>query len=77
MAYEVTIGIPVYNVEKYIRSYRRIEQFDGEERTIDYQYPLLVFLEENQFADRIYSDYSFLLQGSGKAKGEVCKCCTC
>ena len=41
-------------------SYRRIEQFDGEERIIDYQYPLLVFLEENQFADRVYSDYSFL-----------------
>ena len=41
-------------------SYQRIELFDGEAKKKDYCYQHQVFLKENEFADRVYSDYGFL-----------------
>ena len=49
-----------YNADMVYGSYRRIEQFDGEEKKEDYSYQRQVFLQENEFADRVYSDYGFL-----------------
>jgi glycosyltransferase involved in cell wall biosynthesis len=41
-------------------SYQRIELFDGEAKKEDYSYQRQVFLQEDEFADRVYSDYGFL-----------------
>lgn len=49
-----------YDADMVYGSYRRIEQFDGEEKKKDYSYQRQVFLQENEFADRVYSDYGFL-----------------
>jgi len=49
-----------YDADMVYGSYRRIEQFGGEEKKEDYSYQRQVFLQENEFADRVYSDYGFL-----------------
>jgi len=49
-----------YDADIVYASYERIEEFDGEERRTQYRYPSLTFLKENEFADRVYSDYGFL-----------------
>lgn len=49
-----------YDADMVYGSYQRIEQFDGEEKKENYSYQRQVFLQENEFADRVYSDYGFL-----------------
>ena len=41
-------------------SYERIEEFDGTINKTLFQYPDLQFLKEDEFADRVYSQYGFL-----------------
>ena len=41
-------------------SYQRIEQFGGETKRANYCYESMFFLNEYEFADRVYSDYGFL-----------------
>ena len=49
-----------YDADMVYGSYQRIEQFDGEEKKENYSYQRQVFLQENEFADRVYNDYGFL-----------------
>lgn len=49
-----------YDADIVYGSYQRIEDFDGVVQKKDYSYKYEVFLNENQFADRVYSDYGFL-----------------
>ena len=49
-----------YDADMVYGSYQRIEQFDGEEKKENHSYQRQVFLQENEFADRVYSDYGFL-----------------
>jgi glycosyltransferase involved in cell wall biosynthesis len=60
-----TIELLYANAQKYdadivYGSYERIEEFDGTSKKMQFQYPDLKFLEENEFADRVYSQYGFL-----------------
>lgn len=49
-----------YNADIVYGSYERIEEFDGKIKKSLFQYPDLLFLKENEFADRVYSEYGFL-----------------
>lgn len=49
-----------YDADMVYGSYQRIEQFDGEVKKENHCYQRQVFLQENEFADRVYSDYGFL-----------------
>jgi glycosyltransferase involved in cell wall biosynthesis len=49
-----------YNADIVYGSYQRIEEFDGEAKSINYCYPHQLFLSENEFADWAYSNYGFL-----------------
>ncbi len=49
-----------YDADIVYGSYERIEEFDEEEKHTLFQYPSLVFLKEDEFATRVYSDYGFL-----------------
>lgn len=49
-----------YDADMVYGSYQRIEQFGGKEKREDYSYQRQVFLQENEFADRVYNDYGFL-----------------
>lgn len=60
-----TIELLYENAKKYdadivYGSYERIEEFDGTTKKTQFQYPDLQFLKENEFADRVYSQYGFL-----------------
>lgn len=60
-----TIELLYENAKKYdadivYGSYERIEEFDGKIKKSLFQYPDLLFLKENEFADRVYSEYGFL-----------------
>lgn len=41
-------------------SHQRIEEFDGVTKKTTFSYPSMQFLKENEFANRVYSDYGFL-----------------
>lgn len=49
-----------YNADIVYGSYERIEQFDGTTKKTKTIYPEMHFLKENEFADRVYSEYGFL-----------------
>ncbi len=49
-----------YDADIVYGSYERIEEFGGKEKRTPFQYPRLVFLKEDEFATRVYSDYGFL-----------------
>ncbi len=49
-----------YDADIVYASYERIEEFNGETRRTLFKYPRLQFFKENEFADRVYSDYGFL-----------------
>ena len=49
-----------YDADMVYGSYQRIEQFDGETKRTNYCYESMFFLNEYEFADRVYSDYGFL-----------------
>ena len=49
-----------YDADIVYGSYQRIEEFNGETKKMDYSYPLIHFLKENEFAERVYQDYNFL-----------------
>ncbi|MBP5409270.1 MAG: glycosyltransferase family 2 protein [Prevotella sp.] len=49
-----------YDAEIVYGSYERIEEFDGTTKNTVFQYPDLYFLKENEFADRVYSQYGFI-----------------
>lgn len=49
-----------YDADIVYGSYERIEDFNGKIKKTVYSYPSLQFLEENEFADRVYSEYGFL-----------------
>lgn len=49
-----------YDADIVYGSYRRIEELEGQTRQTDCCYPAMQFLGENEFADRVYSDYGFL-----------------
>ena len=49
-----------YDADMVYGSYERIEEFDKDVKRISTPYPRLVFLNENEFADYVYSDYGFL-----------------
>lgn len=49
-----------YDAEIVYGSYERIEDFDGTTKKKPFQYPDVQFLKENEFADRVYSQYGFL-----------------
>lgn len=49
-----------YDADMVYGSYQRIEQFDDETKKTDACYAPMVFLKENEFADRVYSEYGFL-----------------
>ena len=60
-----TIELLFENAKKYdadivYGSYERIEDFDGTTKKTLFQYPDLRFLEENEFADKVFSQYGFL-----------------
>lgn len=60
-----TIEILYENAKKYdadivYGSYERIEEFGGTTKKKLFQYPDLQFLKENEFADKVYSQYGFL-----------------
>lgn len=49
-----------YDADMVYGSYQRIEQFDGEVKKENHCYQRQVFLQEDEFANRVYSDYGFL-----------------
>ena len=49
-----------YDADMVYGSYQRIEQFNGETKRTNYCYESMFFLNEYEFADRVYSDYGFL-----------------
>jgi len=49
-----------YDADIVYASHERIEEFDGKTRRSQFKYPDVHFLNENEFADRVYSDYGFL-----------------
>lgn len=49
-----------YDAEIVYGSYQRIEEFDGHTKKQDYCYPNQQFLFEDEFAERVYSEYGFL-----------------
>ena len=49
-----------YDAEIVCGSYQRIEEFDGQMKKKDFCYPNQQFLSENEFAERVYSEYGFL-----------------
>ena len=60
-----TIELLYENAKKYdadivYGSYEKIEEFDGTTKKIKAVYPEMQFLKENEFADRVYSEYGFL-----------------
>ncbi len=60
-----TINLLYDNAQRYdadivYASHERIEEFDGKEKRTPFQYPSLQFLNEDEFANRVYSDYGFL-----------------
>lgn len=60
-----TIELLYGNAKKYdadivYGSHLRIEEFDGVTKKTTFSYPSMQFLKENEFADRVYSDYGFL-----------------
>ena len=54
-----------YDADMVYGSYQRIEQFDGETKRTNYCYESMFFLNEYEFADRVYSDYGFLQANTG------------
>jgi len=60
-----TIELLYENAQKYdadivYGSYERIEEFDRTTKKMQFQYPDLKFLKENEFADKVYSQYGFM-----------------
>ena len=49
-----------YDADIVYGSHERIELLGDREKRIPFCYPKLVFLEENEFAEKVYSDYAFL-----------------
>jgi len=49
-----------YDADIVYGSYERIEEFDNKVIKRERHYPFMTFLNEYEFADRVYSDYSFL-----------------
>ena len=49
-----------YDAEVVYGSYQRIEEFDDNYKMVDSCYPNVQFLNEYEFADRVYSEYGFL-----------------
>ena len=50
----------IYNADIVYGSYNRIEQFDSHVNEIAYIYPTVQFLNEHEFANKVYSEYGFL-----------------
>lgn len=60
-----TIQLLYENAKKYdadivYGSYERIDELGGIIKKMDFRYPSIQFLKENEFADHVYSDYGFL-----------------
>lgn len=60
-----TIELLYQNARKYdadlvYGSYEKIEEFDGSVKRCQYLYPFMTFMKEDEFADRVYSEYGFL-----------------
>ena len=49
-----------YDADMVYGSYERIEEFGDDVKRTEHHYQHQVFLAENDFADRVYSDYGFL-----------------
>ena len=49
-----------YDADMVYGSYERIEELDKDVKRIPTPYPHLVFLEDDEFAECVYSDYGFL-----------------
>lgn len=49
-----------YDADIVYGSYERIEEFGETTKRTQTCYPMMTFLEEDAFADRVYSDYGFL-----------------
>jgi len=49
-----------YDADIVYGSYERVEEFEGDTHKAQFRYPREQFLDDNAFANRVYSDYSWL-----------------